>query len=123
MRNSRVDRGRKGEDVALKFLMNKGYRVVDRNFRWRGGEIDIIVKKKHTLVFVEVRSFSSDKMEMDPVETIGPAKVNKLLNTALLYVESHPEFHDYDLRFDVIGVKFNKDRVEIRYIENAIRKE
>lgn len=123
MKDSRVDKGKKGEDAALNFLIKKGYKFVDRNFRWRGGEIDIIVKKKKTLVFVEVRSFSSDRLDMDPIETIGPSKVDKLLKTALIYVESHPEFHDYDLRFDVIGVKFNRNKVDIRHIENAIRKE
>ncbi len=123
MKKSRVDKGRKGEDAALDFLKKKGYKLVDRNFRWRGGEIDIIVRKKKTLVFVEVRSFSSDRLDMDPVETIGPSKVDKLLKTALVYIAAHPEFNDYDLRFDVIGVKFNRNKVDIRHIENAIRKE
>jgi len=123
MNRSRVDKGRKGESTALDFLKKKGYKLVERNFRWRGGEIDIIVKKKNTLVFVEVRSFTSDKMDMDPVETIGSSKVDKLLKTALIYIAAHPEFNDYDLRFDVIGVKFNRNKVEIRHIENAIRKE
>ncbi len=123
MNHSRVDKGRKGESTALDFLKKKGYKLVERNFRWRGGEIDIIVKKKKTLVFVEVRSFTSDKMDMDPVETIGSSKVDKLLKTALIYIAAHPEFNDYDLRFDVIGVKFNRNKVEIRHIENAIRKE
>ncbi len=116
---SRSGKGRKGEEVAASYLKKKGYRIVERNFRWRGGEIDIIAERKGMLVFVEVRSFSSDALGIDPVETIGPFKIQKLIKTAEYYLESHPEFQNHDLRFDAIGVKFNKDDVKIDHIENA----
>ena len=120
---SKTGKGRKGEDAAAEFLKKRGYKLVARNFRWRGGEIDLIFKRKKTLVFVEVRSFTGDSMGIEPIETIGPSKVEKLLKTAMLFVETHPEFEGYDLRFDAIGVKFNRNGVEFNHIENAIRKE
>ncbi len=120
---SRTGKGRKGEDAAAEFLKKKGYKLITRNFRWRGGEIDLIFVRKKTLIFVEVRSFSANSMGIEPIETIGPSKVEKLLKTAMVFVEAHPEFQGYDLRFDAIGVKFNRNGVEFNHIENAIRKE
>ncbi len=120
---SRRRKGRKGEEFAVEYLKKNGYKIVDRNFRWRGGEIDIIAEKKKTLVFVEVRSFSTDTMGINPLETIGTFKIQKLIKTAEFFIESHPEFLNYDLRFDAIGVKFNKSGVKIDHIENAFSKE
>ncbi len=120
---SRTRKGKKGEDVAVEYLTRKGYRIVSRNFRWRGGEIDIIARKKGILVFVEVRSFSTSAMEINPVETIGPYKIQKLIKTAEFFVETHPEFQNHDLRFDAIGVKFNGKDVKIDHVENAFLKE
>ena len=120
---SKISKGRRGEDVALEYLKKKGYKFITRNFRWRAGEIDLILKKKKMLIFVEVRSFTSDKMGMEPLETIGPLKIKRLLKTAMFFIETHPEFQDYDLRFDAVGVKFSQNGVKIHHIENAIRKE
>ena len=120
---SRINKGRKGEDAAAEFLKKKGYKLIARNFRWRGGEIDLIFVRKKTVIFVEVRSFMGDKLGIEPLETIRSSKIKKLLKTAMVFIDTHPEFQGYDLRFDAIGVKFNKNGVEFNHIENAIRKE
>lgn len=86
MRNSddRHTLGKRGEDLASAFLEKKGYTLIERNFRRLDGEIDLIMKDKNTLVFVEVRTrFGEDGGE--PEETIGKAKIAQLTDMAELY--------------------------------------
>ncbi len=115
MKSSQI--GKLAEEMAAKFLENNGYNVIERNFRTRFGEIDIVATEGDTLVFVEVR-FRSSKGFGLPEESIDRRKIRKIVSTADRYI-SMKNLHFSDIRFDVIAV----DREGIRHIKNAFEKD
>ena len=110
--------GRMGEDIACQFLVRKGYKILERNYRRKWGEIDIIALKGGTVRFVEVKavsvrlktSFSREKgsREMDyrPEELAHATKLRKVARTAALYMEEHGD--DREFQVDVVGVIMNE---------------
>ena len=102
MSESKADRGAEGERLAARHLEQRGYRIVERNFRCRAGEIDIIARDGDTLVFVEVRTRSSDR-HGGALETIGVAKQAQIVKVARVYLQTRRPAFD-DCRFDVIGI-------------------
>lgn len=110
--------GKLGEDLAAKFLTEKGYQVIDRNFLIRGGEIDIVALHRDTLVFVEVKTRSSTNYGL-PEEAISHWKLQSLLKTAQFYQLNHPNLPEA-LRIDVVAVEFefNGKLKRIELIEN-----
>ncbi|WP_243276925.1 YraN family protein [Desulfallas sp. Bu1-1] len=108
--------GIKGENIAADYLQGKGYRILERNFRCRLGEIDIIARHKNCLVFVEVRTKSSLRYGL-PQESITPGKVDKLRRLALFYLARRPH-GELNVRFDVVAVDFAGE-TKIMHIENA----
>jgi len=112
--------GTAGEKAAVKYLKKKGYKIIDTNYFVRGGEIDIIAQKDGYVVFIEVKTRTSDKFGL-PTEAVGYTKQQRIQNAARFYIMSNGEV---DIRFDVIGVvcdvTSNKIRIiEIEHIENA----
>ncbi|MGE5633481.1 MAG: YraN family protein [Caulobacteraceae bacterium] len=99
--------GAYGEDTACKYLENSGYRVLERNFSCRTGEIDIIAAQGDTIVFIEVKTRTSDRFGM-PSEAVSTSKQQKLVKTALFYMQSRKLF-DYMSRFDVLEVFVDED--------------
>ena len=95
-----------GEARAADFLRDRGYRILDRNFHSRFGEIDIVAQKDETLHFVEVKSG-----EGDPVYRITPAKLSKIIKTARIYMQK--KRIDADFCLDAVIVT-----EEIELIEN-----
>jgi putative endonuclease len=106
--------GEMAEQVAAEFLSGRGLKLIERNYRCRFGEIDLIMRHGPTLVFVEVRYRRNDSFG-GAAESITPAKREKLLRTARHYLASRPEFPD--CRFD--AVLLGGDAKEPRWIENA----
>ncbi len=98
----RRDLGRTGEDAACKFLRSHGYRILERNFSCSLGEIDIVCSDQGTVVFVEVKTRSSDS-GADPETNITRAKQRKIENLARIWLERHPDT-DAALRFDAVSV-------------------
>ena len=99
---STTDRGRRGEELAVEFLAREGYRIIERNFRVRGGEVDIIAYEGDVLCFVEVRSLASAE-HGDPLETISPRKIARVVHAARAYLAELP--HPWPLmRFDAVGI-------------------
>lgn len=94
--------GRSGEDEAVRYLTSRGWQILDRNWRCRDGEIDIIARDGRTLVFVEVRTRSSDRCG-HPLETVTPVKVRRLRLLARRYAQAH-HLRGQNMRIDVIGI-------------------
>lgn len=108
----------KGEDLATKFLIDKGYKIIDRNFRKGYGEIDIISVKKNILVFVEVKTRTSNAYGT-PFEAITYSKLKTLIKTSELYKVLNPKLPD-EMRIDAVSVILDSSNnlVNIEHMEN-----
>ncbi len=119
---SKLQEGKKGEDLAVSFIKNLGYKIIDRNFRLRNGEIDIVAieksgKAQPTLVFVEVKTRSSDEFG-DPLEAITWWKMRTLVRAAQVYKISHRGLPEL-MRIDAISVLLSDmGDPEIEHIKN-----
>ena len=103
-RESTAGKGRRGEDVAVALLEAEGWSILARNFRWRGGEVDIIAALDTLIVFSEVKSwenFGPEELE----RAIDPNKRHKIVETSKIFLSQHREYNDWSVRFDVILVK------------------
>lgn len=109
--------GVRGEHAACEFLRKKGYTIIERNYRKQYVEIDVIALHNNTLVFVEVKTRTSDAFG-SPFEAIAPWKVKALVKLGQYYKLTHPKLPN-SLRFDAIGVMMNGSRIEtIEHLEN-----
>lgn len=95
--------GAEAEAAACAFLEDRGMRIVERNFRARGGEIDLVAREGDVLVFVEVRFREGEEFGA-PEETVGPAKRRKIVSAAREYLGRIPWNSWKEARFDVIAV-------------------
>lgn len=111
--------GSKAEDLACKYLSKLGYKIIERNYLIRGGEIDVIAKDKEDLVFIEVKARWSHKFG-EPIESITPWKIKALLKTAQFYIMKIG-WGDKPYRIDVLGIDYTVDKgnPEIELIKNA----
>ncbi|MBL7062429.1 MAG: YraN family protein [Dehalococcoidia bacterium] len=116
----RKELGAAGEKLARNFLKKKGYRIRETNFRCREGEIDIVAERKDYLVFVEVRTKTSSGFG-SPEESVTFAKKEKLIASALAYLNSHKNVPD-NWRIDFVGIELdeNSKATRIELIENAV---
>lgn len=101
--------GAEAEAVAVRFLFGQGLRLVQRNYRCRAGEIDLVMldagdPAAEQLVFVEVR-FRPPGALVSAVETIDERKQHKLIQAARHFLMNHPAFEEHPCRFDVIGIE------------------
>lgn len=110
--NSRI-KGKLGEWIAEKYLKLHFYKVLERNFKTKTGEIDIIAKKKNTIVFVEVKLRTSIEKGL-PREAVNYRKQKHIQNTALCYLK-YKNCMESDIRFDVIEIL----NFKITHIKNA----
>lgn len=108
--------GRKGEDAAVQFLRNKGYRIIERNWVHEKYEIDIIAQGEGFIVFAEVKTRSSRQWG-NPEEAISNGKIKRIVEAADFYLNSKDI--DAPARFDVIAVIWNGRAFEIEHIDDA----
>jgi putative endonuclease len=108
--------GREGEDRAARHLAKEGYRILERNFSAAGGEIDLIALDRDTVVFVEVKTRSSDAFGA-PELAVTPQKQHRMIKAALVYIKKK-KIHQVPCRFDVVAISRATDR-EITVIRNA----
>ena len=108
MTKKRQNLGVRGEEEAARFLQNAGYTIVERNFRVRYGEIDIIARKEEELVFVEVRTTSSTEFG-GPLATVTRKKQRQIIRIANMFLAQRGLTDDCNCRFDVIGLVPKKD--------------
>ncbi|WP_138158849.1 YraN family protein [Peptoniphilus catoniae] len=107
--------GKLGEDVSVKYLEDKGYIILDRNYRALGKEIDIIALDKDILVFIEVKTRSSKKFGF-AYEAVDERKISNIVKASLNYIISH-NLSRFQVRYDVIEY-YNIDG-RLNHIENA----
>lgn len=108
-----------GEDKAVEFLEKKGYKILNRNYRSRFGEIDIIAMDRNCLVFIEVKT-RRDMSYGRPIEAISKVKIGRILKTLKFYI-SQKKIYDSDIRIDAIEVLMkNHKNVKINHIENIV---
>ncbi len=107
------EKGRQGEELALKYLMEKGYRPVERNFRALGGEIDVIVEMDTLLIFVEVK-YRLRGSSGAGMEAVTQKKQKRIIKAAGEYLMKTDQF-TRPMRFDVVEI--TKDGVI--HVENA----
>lgn len=106
--------GSRYEDTAAAFLVKKGYKILHRNYRVRGGELDIVASFKETLVICEVKYRSTGDYG-DALEAVDHRKQLQISKVTMHYMNQFRYPPDTQVRFDVIGVTGNG----ITHIENA----
>jgi len=114
---SKFRTGMRGQKEAEDFLRKKGFQVLERNYRLRSGEIDLIAQGGEYIIFAEVK-FRTSASFGAPAESVNAAKQQKIIRTALHYIAAK-NLPDQDFRFDVIEVVENSGRVFVNHIENA----
>ena len=110
--------GRRGEEIAARYLASRGLAIVERNWRCPQGEIDLIARDGGELVFVEVKTRSSVAFG-HPLESITPAKLARLRRLAAAWCDAHPGAHE-TIRIDAIAVIAPRvGDVEIEHLERV----
>ncbi len=114
--SSRQRVGRWGEQAAAEYLEKQGYQILARNFRSSREEIDIVARQENALVFVEVKTRSSNRYGY-PEHSVTPRKRQRILRAAETYILEHPEFRTW--RVDVIAVEGETGKAKIVHFENV----
>lgn len=110
--------GRSGEDIAVKYLLENNYKIIERNFTCRQGEIDIIVKDKNEMVFIEVKT-RTNKNYGEPIDAVTYYKQKHILKSVQYYLYKR-KLEDVFIRIDVIEVIKKEEKYYINHIKNAI---
>ena len=108
--------GQKGEAVAVEFLISKGHEILEKNYRYKHAEIDIISTFHNILIFTEVKARSTDKFGF-PEEAVSEKKQEKLMEAALHFIEEKDNKNTF--QFDIIAIVFEKGEPKIHHIEDA----
>ena len=102
--------GKRGEDIAARYLIDKGYRIVERNFRSKRGEIDIVAYDKKMLVFVEVKYYSFKSFSL-PEWMLIKRKQKSIIHTAKVYLQRKKTKKTF-CRFDVLTIHAREDGLQ-----------
>jgi putative endonuclease len=113
----RLPLGRRGERAAEKHLRRNGYRIVARNFRAAGAEIDLVAMDGDTLVFVEVKTRRS-RAAGAPEEAVDERKQTRMRRAAEVFARRY-RADDSEMRFDIVAVDASGKRLEIELLRNA----
>jgi len=114
---SKLNLGRLGEEKSIRYLQDKGYKILERNYKTKLGELDIIARDSETICFIEVKTRSfQDKG--DPLESITSDKQHRLSKLALSYLKIN-NLLNRKARFDVVSVYQDCQQTNIRLIKNA----
>ncbi len=111
-------RGRWAEQIALRHLEDHGLLPHSQNYRWRGGEIDLVMLQDHWVVFVEVR-YRGGSGYGNSAESVDLRKQRRIVNTARYFLQRHPGLIDRPCRFDVVAVSGSGEEQNVQWIANA----
>lgn len=112
----KIETGSQGENLAAEFFVEQGFKVVARNYRWKRAEIDLIVEKKDWLIFVEVKTRSSNSYG-DPESFVSEYQRRLIYNAAEAYI-FNTDWKGH-VRFDIVSVRTGTNP-EILHFEDAI---
>lgn len=116
--NIKQELGKQGEDYTSKYLIDKGYEIIERNFSCKQGEIDIIAKDKDEYVFIEVKTRQSFKYGM-PSEAVDENKQKHIIKATEYYIYSHKLENEY-IRIDVIEIYKKNNKFYLHHIKQII---
>ena len=108
--------GKKGEQLAIDYLIKQGYKIVERNWRFQKAEIDIIARKEETLISVEVKTRSTNNFG-NPQDFVNPKKIKLMVLAMNEYVLKKDL--DVEVRFDIMAITKNKRSFDIEHLEYA----
>ena len=108
--------GKKGEQLAVNYLMNEGYKIVERNSRFQKAEIDIIATKEKMLISVEVKTRSNNDYG-NPQDFVNPKKIKLMVLAMNEYILKRNL--DIELRFDIIAITKNKSSFNVEHFQDA----
>lgn len=114
--SDKIEKGKAGEDLAAQFLIEKGYQILARNYRFKRSEIDLIAQKNNCLVFVEVKLRTTDVFGY-PEEFVNEKKAAKIMEGADQYI--YELKWKGNIRFDIVAIRQIKDQTELVQIEDA----
>ncbi len=114
MSRQRVETGGRNEDLVVQRLVAGGYQIIARNWRVRGGELDVVALQGDELVFVEVRSRSA-VASGNASETVDTRKLQHLMRAAARFIERHPEHEDRIWRVDLVAITLDRSGEMIGY--------
>ncbi len=117
MSRQRVTLGKFGEDLAVRELERRGYAILARRYRRRGGELDIVARDGATLVFVEVKTREGDAFGLGG-EAVTALKRHRMVQLALDYLTRH-RLGDVPCRFDVVTIRVDGGRRTLEVVQNA----
>lgn len=110
------DTGKKGEQLAVQFLENAGYTILERNYRWKRYEIDIIAQSEKFLVFVEVKTKTNTSYGTPDTE-VTPRKAAQVMEAAEEYIFA--KNWAGEIRFDIISIILRPQHTDIEHIKDA----
>lgn len=108
--------GKKGEELAVDFLIKNGYKIITQNYRFQKAEVDVIAQKESTLAVIEVKTRSTAYFG-NPEEFVNPKKI-KLLTTAVDNFVTENNL-DVEVRFDIIAIIKQKNTFQIEHLKDA----
>lgn len=108
--------GKQGEDLAVEFLLKKGYKIVARNFFYQKAEVDIIARKDGTLAIIEVKTRSTPDFG-NPQEFVKARQIQRLVKAVDFFVNEHDI--DVEVRFDIVAIIKNKTGTRLEHLEDA----
>lgn len=112
--------GNRGEEIARRYLEQKGFRLVARNVRTRFGELDLVCRHGETLVFIEVKTRRAG-VRVGPLDAVSQSKAGRLVRLAEAYVAEHWK-REIPWRIDVVAVEFDRGGqfASVTHIPNAV---
>lgn len=117
---TRMRHGYRAERFVARRMKLRGFKILVRNFVWRGGEIDLIARRGDLLVVMEVR-FRSNEDQISAKQTVDQKKQVRIMRGARAYIRRHPELSRCAVRFDVAGVTRKGLFLRCDWVENAFR--
>lgn len=109
--------GNAGEDRAVDYLLNNDFAIIERNWRTRTGEIDIIAYKNQTIVFIEVKTLPNGTFDMIQRE-LNYQKLQRIIKTSKRFLQNHREYSNSYIRYDVVVLDM-QGLPPVYHIENA----